>query len=324
MSNGRVYPQRMMNYRLFTIPAVVLASLAMAAGCTIQTTSTPTETDAGTVTPTVDGGGADGSVVVTGGCAFGEPNENRDQATALTIGTQYSGCVTTREDADFYEFTAPSDNSGGYVQIALTNVGAGSIAAEVFAASDNGSLTSVYNTTEGESLPVYVSVAPGAKYRLRVADFAGFSAEYKYDLKLTYTKFDDSFEPNNTRDDAKSITKNVPVEAIIAPTTAAGHVKEDDWFDFYAVDLAAGNADVKLENVPTNVNADVQVYNAAGTVVASKYNTTDGASVVVEPFQTAAAKYYVRVSYFASPPASAAKGGIPDNFTRKYKLTVSQ
>jgi len=280
--------------------------------------------------PTVDAGGFDagGSEVAGNGCGLAgepEPNDTRETAATYVLGTPAVGCVASAADHDFHELGAPADPAGGFVSLRLGNVGEGSISARVYAASDSGQITHQYATTKGQTLSAFFAAAAGHRYRLDVADFTGWSAPYRYELMAAYTRADDAFEPNDTRAAAKSIT----LDAVVRASLFAGFVSGDAipaaaYDDWYAVTLTAAPATVRLDDVPTNIAPDVHILDASGEVD-RKYNATRGGSVVLATAATRAGMHLVRVGVFAGPPEVEGKGALlPDHFTRRYRLTVTQ
>jgi hypothetical protein len=275
-------------------------------------------------------GGAGGGVVGPCGVLEMEPNDTQDQATPYSLGASVVACIGTAGDQDFYRFTVPNDAAGGYVVVDFTDVDpVGYLAAAVRTVSDNGEVLSVYVGNGGQSLSLFFAVAPGQQYRLNVNDFAAFSKAYKYTLKATYTKVDDAFEPNDTRDQAKPIQ----IGAANSGFLFAGHtvatipyVAYEDWYKFT---LAAGNVTAKLENVPLDITGQLELFDASGKSVASAYEITEGASVTLTLNGAAAGAYTLRVNPFGAGIVSSGKGTavpavVPDHFKRPYILTVTQ
>ena len=323
-----------MTTRIFSafacVPALLLA-LAVSQGCTTESTSVGGDGDSGistsdSGTSTTDSGGGDGGVTVGGtGCGFGEPNGTRETAKAITLGAAYTAlCISADDEMDFYEFTAPVDAAGGFVRVNLDAVGDGQVNATLFAASDNGEIENEYATTRGASVDLFASVAPGQKYRIQVEDFAGFRSEYKYNLSVTYTKFNDTFEPNDRREDAKLITKGTPIEAFVATGHKAANIDDAEYDDWFAIDLTATTVSIKLENVPSTVNAEWEIYSPTSASLEYEYGTNKGASVIKDVAIPQAGRHFVRVSYFSPEPVASGSGTIPEHFTKPYKLTVSQ
>lgn len=304
--------------------ASTLFALA-AAACTISTSSSsPTPAADGGVT-TGDAGGTSGD---GGSCGVGEPNNTRETSTAIELGAPTTGqCIGGAADPiDFFEFTAPADNAGGYVQVQLRNV-TGWTSIEAFAAADNGKILATQGSDVGANVDGYFTVAPGAKYRVAVLPYQSGDLVTKYDLTLVYTKIVDTFEPNNTRETAKPITKGTPITASPAipavaevPTDAEG----DDW---YSLDLAGGATTVTLSNVPSEFWAGVELRNAGGDVIAQKPGSDKGASITLEvpAGDVTPGSYRVRVyPYQSGGFRSQAGAEVSTAITGQYTLNVTQ
>ena len=305
----------------------LLSVLSLGSGCTISTPADGTPGSGSTSTtvpgaPTADGG----AVVAAAGCGFGEPNDTRDVPTSIALDTAYTGiCLSGREDKDWYQFTAPSDAAGGWVKVLLSNVHNAALGAKAYAMGSNREIITAYTATDGESLAIYFSVKPGEKFGVVVDEFIGGDQVATYDMKLAYTKFDDAFESNDSRDAAKTITAGTAVEAYLAGLESAATPKGDDVSDWYAVNLSAGQASIKIQNIPTDLSPDYELVDVNGTRIDNGYTATNGESLIRNNVAIpATGKYFVRVGAF-NHVEDAGKGDVaPDHFTRKYSLLVSQ
>ncbi|MFO0675814.1 MAG: hypothetical protein U0169_04730 [Polyangiaceae bacterium] len=296
--------------------------------CAACTVTTETTSDGGTDGGATSDAGTAGDGGTATGCDFGEPNNSRETAKVVELGTEYAAvCIGgTADPADFFEFTAPADNAGGYVQIQLRNV-TGWTSIEAYAVSDNGKFLAHQGSDVGANVDGVFTVSPGAKYRVNVLPYQEADKVTKYDMKLVYTKVVDTYEPNNTRETAKAITKGTPImasPAIVAvgevPTPAEG----DDW---YSLDLAAGATTVALTNVPSDFWGGVELTNAAGVVVMQKPASDKGASVTMEVPATdvPAGAYRVRVyPYQEGGYRSAVGSTVSTRLSGQYTLTVTQ
>jgi hypothetical protein len=308
---------------LLALGLVTLTTLAVAA-CGDDDTTETTTTDSGVPdsSPAVDSG-AD-SALPTGACAFGEPNETRETAKAVNLGDTITACISTGTEIDFLSFTTPADVTGGFVLLDFNNVGAGNLLVKVQTASDNAEIATKYVTTPGQSVKLWFAAAPGTAYRVAVADFAGFTAEYKYDLKLTYTKVNDTFEPNDKREDAKPLTLGTPVDAYIFAGFKSATIPQSDYDDWYSVTLAAGAVTMKVENVPADVTPEVELYDPSNATVDGRtYSITPGASVTKSSTAATGGTYKVRVNYFSPEPATSGSD-VLEHLTKPYKLTITQ
>ena len=174
-------------------------------------------------------------------------------------------------------------------------------------------------------MSIWFAVAPGQKYRLEVSTFTSDDKQYKYDMKVAYTKVDDTFEPNQSKADAKPLSKGVGLEAFLSAGLKSARPVDADMDDWYSIDLAAGKASIRLENVPNSLNGMWYLVDNNGTEITSKYGANNGASVINDDVTIdAAGKFFVKVTVFGAPPSSGAESTTPSNYTQKYKLTVNQ
>ena len=310
---------------------VSLLALGSAFAVACNDDPTPGTADAGPdATPATDGG--TDSADAGDPCAFGEPNDTRETAKAVDLNKTYAGlCVshpdTTDDLLDFFEITAPAtDLAGGYVELSLANVsptGLGDFI--VTSEADNQVLVENYTTDPGGSVKAWFTVAPGAKYRIQVGRFGGQGERFSYDLLAKYTATVDAFEPNDTKETAKPITVGTPITASAVAHTANAMLSDDDQNDYYSVTLAAGDAQVKMTNVPDSYLCEVRLYQPSGDIVdqGDNYQTTKGADCTVNVTAIPAGNYLVRVTPF-SGIVNAGKD-TPETFvTGHYTLAVTQ
>ena len=311
------------------VSALVLGS-AIVAGCTVTTTDGSGTPDASpTPTPTADGGS---DAPTTGsGCDFGEPNDTRETATAITLNQTYSNlCVSNpdkTDELDFFEITAPStDLAGGYVEIKIANVGnAGLADIIVTSSSDNDVVFENYTTDQGANVSGWLTVTPGAKYCIQVNRFGGAGDRFTYDLSTKYTAIVDTYEPNDKKEDAKTIALNTAIMASAAAHSPRANLQVGDDQDWFKTTLAAGIATVKVSNVASDYMCDVEVFDATGTSVNEAYQTTKGADCILDLKDLTGGLYYLKLHEFAGLPIRGA-GGVPvaSFVTQQYKLEVVQ
>jgi hypothetical protein len=276
-------------------------------------------------------GGAGGGGTSMPGCGLPnepEPNDTRERATPYTAGATAAGCMVSAEDVDFFEFTAPSgDAAGGYFQGALTDVGNGRVEARIFSASDNAPIDRSYTDDPGASLFFYFAAAPGQTYRVAVANLPPFTAGFPYTFKAAYSKIADGFEPNDTRDQAKPIGLGMTVSAFIFAGHTSSTVQSDEFKDWYSFTLGAGNVTIKVTDVPSNVRIEGFLYDADGSKVDAPRMSNDnyGGSFDVTTRVLKPGLHRLELGTYPPAPQPYGKGmTLPDNFTKPYKLTVSQ
>jgi hypothetical protein len=289
-------------------------------------------------TTPADGGVADGPMMssdsgptgAVGPCGVPEmePNDDRDHATPIAAPAMFTSCIGTDKDNDYYELTAPNDPAGGYYQFSVTNV-VFETDVQVFNVSDNGMIGEIETDSDGQDLYWYLAVAPGKKYRVVVSPFGSTQmAPTKYNFNVTYTKVDDSMEPNDTSDGAKPLALNTPVMGYLFEGVKAVPVKPELAADWYAVTVAAGNLNIAVENVPSNVEAEVQIIDPTGKMD-EEVGSTAGANLTKMLMGVTPGVYKISVQPFVQPernPFGRAMDAsdLPPNFTHQYKLTVTQ
>lgn len=271
------------------------------------------------------GGGGTSGGGSSGPCAGPEasPNDALDQASALVIGTPATACLEKDSDRDDYRFTVPADPGGGYARIAITNVGPGaSVRMRVFAVSDTALLYDKLSPVAAQSNLAYLAVAPGASYVVEVS-VASYHSPTPYALNVTYGAIDDTYEPNDNRFDAKPMTVGNPLTAFLFAGYAKGMIGSVD--DYYKLSLADGTVHVGVDIFPTNAAPHVWLLDGNGAIVKEATSGTLGSGVTLPVATVSAGDFYVRVGTFTDPTTQAGAGpDLPDNFTRPYRLTVTQ
>ncbi|MBL8919395.1 MAG: hypothetical protein JNJ54_11075 [Myxococcaceae bacterium] len=254
-----------------------------------------------------------------------EPNETRDQATMLALGAERAACSASETDEDWFQL-APG-TAVGFFKVTLSAVGAGTVDATVYAASDNGVVGTSEGTAAGQNVTVLFSSKANQTFRVRVkgspenAELPGF----KYTITAAFTAAQDPFEPNDSRDAATQLTLNTPVNASFLAGFAGGAPLPDSaGDDWYKVTLVAGQRlNVALENVATNVTPSVVIFAPDQSEYANESRPSAGQSVLWTSMDrlTAAGVYHLKISPQSLEEVGASQ---PDHFTRLYKLTVRQ
>ena len=282
-------------------------------------------------------GGAGGAGTQDGASSSDDPcgaadaidNDTRDTATPYTPGTDFVGCISRAGEGDYYEFAAPAGESGdGYFTGSIVPTG-GTGRPEIYmwAASDNTQIRDIYTSDLGSTLYFYLAVAPGQKYRMLVQDFV-FNKPHAYTLRLDYHQVEDPFEPNDTRDQAAALPLNDEVEAYFFAGHKTQTIRAEEFQDWYALDLTGGTLSVTIADVATDVTATAQVFDAAGTAVGGNVSASNkGANLTMMRTIGAPGPYKLVVSV-QSTPSTAGKAsqqdGVPDHFSRPYKLSATQ
>src|SRR5262249_7483053 len=144
---------------------------------------------------------------------------------------------------------------------------------------------------------------------------------FKYTLKASYTKVNDTYEPNDTRDKAKPLTLGTPLTAYFFSGFRGKDIKAEEYQDWYAVNLAAGMVSLKVESVPMDVRPQIKLYDPAGGMVsiADSYNVTPGGSIITTATVDMAGMHRVVVDVFSVEPEASKQGmTVPESFTHPY------
>jgi hypothetical protein len=277
----------------------------------------------------ISGTGGAAPVISTDTCTGAEatPNDDRASATAYTLGTAYTACLQSTTDVDVYAFQVPADSRGGYVQVSVTDVGAnGDVALDVYSAADNGKFHEVGTNTDGGSIYAFFNAKPGAKFYIPVTNYADVKSPNTYTFKATYTQVADVYEPNDGRLTAVPITVGTPVQAyMFAGWEYSTGIPEEDWQDWYKVDLATGNVDILLSITASDSDGSIVLYDSTGTQVASGGSNTDGSSVDLKHAVATAGTYYVKIEPYAAPVGTRGlTSTIPPYLKQPYTLTLTQ
>lgn len=307
------------------VSLVMVGAIALAACNDDPITPTP---DSGTAdaTPGTDAGPGDDA---SDPCGFGEPNDTRETATTIHVNQTYNGCVSNTDNSDpsdFYTFTAPAtDNAGGYVVFSMEGVDASGLAEMIVTSdADNGVIFDSYTDQMGASVYGWTTVAPGAKYNIQVTRFAGAGPRFAYTVKAAYTKINDSFEPNNTKETAGPMMVNTPITASASTTSAHTTPLEGEDLDFFKVTLQGGDVTLSMTNVPTDFLCDVALLDASGSSLDEVYSATEGADCTKTIMDVQAGDYFVKVSPFSANRHASSNQDVVDSVKGQYSLVVSQ
>jgi len=261
-------------------------------------------------------------------CSAADPgNNDRDHATAYTLGTDFLGCLQTTDDVDYYEFTTPATPvAGGVVVVSITNVGTtGNIESTTYSTSDNGEVQSDYTSNSGTSDFYWFNGAAATKYQVTVHHFTNATAATPYTFKVAYTPVNDTNEPNDQRTQSASMTVGTPVHGYqYAGYSMSTGFAANAWEDWFKVTLSAGTATITLADLASNINGQIDFYDSLGASVADNYSTTSGASVVLNRTGVTAGDYYVRVKPFTNPSTRGSGSVVPGYAIQPYTLSVTQ
>ena len=253
-------------------------------------------------------------------------NDDRESATAYTLGEDVEACLQSEDDFDYYSFTVPEEPQGGYVLISVTEGGTdANIGVAVWSAADNVEIQDYYTTTDGGSLYQYFSAAPGADFYFAVSKWATWKDANPYTVNATFVAVPDAYEPNDLRTDASPIELGETVEAYFFAGFENGEgIADESWDDWYSVALNAGAVSIELATNADSVRGEVTLYDSLGEELDSVYGSTKGATVVLDGEVVEAGTHYVQVAPWVDIATEGKGDEVPRHFTVPYSLTVSQ
>lgn len=276
-----------------------------------------------------DGGSGGTSGVAPGDPCEGsdvEPNDDHESPTAYELGTAFDACLQSVEDVDVYEFSIPEDDRGGVAVVNITKVGPhGDTSVALWAADDDGEFHSTGSNTEGASVYFYFTAAPGATFRLAVTNYLTLDEPNPYRLTIDYHQVPDEHEPNQVRSEAVAIEVDDDVTGyLFAGWSNSTGIPKEDWYDWYSVELEAGETSFLLDVMAGDIDHQIVLYDPLGTQIDDAGTNTEGSSVLLEHEIPEAGKYFLRVSPYIAPDTIDNSLDIPEYATTPYTLTVSQ
>lgn len=275
-------------------------------------------------------GGSGGTTSVTPGdpCEGSdvEPNDDHESTTPYEVGTAFDACLQSVEDVDVYEFSIPEDDRGGVATVSITEVGPnGDTSLALWAAADDGEFHSTGTNTEGASVYFYFDAAPGSTFRLVVTGYLQVTEPNPYRLTIDYHQVPDEHEPNQTRGQATAIEVDTDVEGyLFAGWNNSTGIPDEDWYDWYSVELEAGDTSFLLDVMAADIDHEIVLYNPIGTQIDSEGTNTEGSSVLLEHEVPEAGTYFVRVNPYIAPATQGNSLDVPEYATTPYTLTVTQ
>jgi hypothetical protein len=274
------------------------------------------QTDGGTPT--------DASV---GPCAFGEPNDVYTPF-AMSLPASFDACAP-KGDSDSFTYVTPNVAAGGYLTVDLEDVDSLGLLAVVndvttspanelwFARSLNGGATT--------SLRAYVAVGPQRRISLDVSGGSGAGAG-RYHASVTFTPFDDAFEPNNKWEDAKAIGAGVAAHAMFPSHTPRPSFNGNDDSDWYLAPHAAGAFTITVGDVAADAKVALDAYfvaagsSAMGVPLGSAVGAS-GATTTLSGTLPSAGSIRVEVRDNGSRAKNVTAP--PPALVQKYSLTIS-
>ncbi len=217
-------------------------------------------------------------------------------AQNASIGWTYytTGPVATR---DFYTFTVSP--GFGNVQITMNDRGVGSYNPD-FEISRNGSVLRNTNFVYGNSQTLYFNDLQAGDYTIAVYlqpssapptlrdwQLGSYRYQWRYDVDVYASR---SYSPVDNAGNTPSAARAITVGS--SSTSYTDWVGSTDTNDYYRFSLAnSGNFNLNLTGM--TADADVQLLNSSGSLIAS--STNDGTASESITGQLSAGTYYIRV-----------------------------
>lgn len=253
-----------------------------------------------------------------------EPFDNGTSTSAVPVTTS-ANLYLAGADQDWLSYTAPDDGRAHIVSIHVDQEPNLSSNIQINAAADFEQILQTTNLGIGQTRDLYLTLGSGATALIKFARYNVANTKGMAFVTLSDTPENDSWEPNNTKDAAKTITLGQTVSGqVLNPWVAANDRPTDDWF---AIELAVGTATFSVLSTPSLGRLEVEVLKPnAGTVPANA-----GTAPVVGGTAT----YNVTVAtqgihYFIVKPFSGISGisfnenPVPAYLTEQYSFTITQ
>lgn len=213
-----------------------------------------------------------------------EPNNTSSLANIYNDNENMYGTIDPAGDVDWYKVYWDVD---GKVDFSLKNIPSGcNYDLKVFSQPKNGGSLSLYQTaalTGNYEKLTAVPVTNDKNYYMHIYSSKGTS-KTQYLLNAKITRTGDSFEPNDTFNDAKQLSTGF---------TANGTIHKRDDVDYYKVSVSNGVLTVRLYTIPSGTDYRFAVYNSSKNLV---YETNEfGAKEKNIDLPVANGTYYIKV-----------------------------
>lgn len=231
-----------------------------------------------------------------------ESNNSYTTADPYNDGENMNGVIGSLVDEDWFKVYWAVD---GKVDFYLENIPSTcNYNLKVYSQPKSGGSLTLYKTAATTSRTeklLAVPVTNDKNYYMQVYSTKGYSTAVKYLLRAVNTRVGDTFEPNDTFSDAKTISKN---------STANGTIHKAEDVDYYKVSATNGILSVRLSTIPVGKDYRFAVYNSSQKLV---YETeASGSTEKKANIPVSSGTYYVKVF-----------SNLGYNVTSKYTLTLS-
>lgn len=248
----------------------------------------------------------------------GETGQNDTRETAVGFGKNVQICVE-EGDEDWLKVTVPATGGAYLLEVGYQQANDARFAVSLFAGEDNSRIWED-QSAKGTSGSFAVTVGAGTTTYVQFKPYFGNGL---VNLTLDVTPENDPYEPNNVRDDAAEVNVNEDIKGQHwIPYVSASDQNADDWFK---VDLAAGQATLKLTQMPENLRFELQVVGPTFNNIGTSQSPNAGALHTWDFNVTEAGTHYIRVSnYFSNKRGPKFWNEKPKSLTEQYTLRIEQ
>ncbi len=225
-----------------------------------------------------------------------EPNDSRDKATALTMEKTVEAYVS-EGDNDWYMFTPGNVDSYDITLIELKNH-SDDLELNVEMTDKDGNTLGETHSDAGADLSIHFA-NPGGTYYLNITSYYGQS-KGSYSLKVSDTHANDSFEPNERKEDAYDLG------TLPSTDNAAALVSknEQDWYKFTTENNGVWDVvNLHFTNKDESMELEMTVYDTEGTMIKSMFGQA-GENLDFDLY-TQGGTYFVKVNSYYGQSSGA-------------------
>ena len=200
-----------------------------------------------------------------------EPNNGIGDATEITFNQTLSSYISPAYDVDYYKFYV---NSSGIMQVKLDNVPS-DMRAQI-SLYDKNFKRIIYKdaSNAGDTLTVEKDIGGPGWHYIQIRDYNDKAHATEYTFNFTFEPAVDLNEPNSVVGDATEIEFNQTVSGYICPA------RDLDYYKFYV--NSSGIMQVKLDNVPSDMRAQISLYDKNFKRIIYKDASNAGDTLTVE------------------------------------------
>ncbi len=214
-----------------------------------------------------------------------EPNNSKEEATTLTLGTSTSAYVKG-DDVDYYSFVPGFSNYFDLTLIEISN-GDNELVLTVEILDQNGNRIDRFTGSAGGDLKIKFT-NNGGTYYLKVTCEGG---EGSYTVKVTDSPINDAFEPNDKKETAYEL-------GTLPALNKEGRIVSGydiDWFRFTTANNGVWDAvEIHLENLSETLKPELAIYNDNNDQL-ERLTGTDGGNLTLNLY-TKGGSYFLKLN----------------------------